>query len=192
MSTHFVSLRGFAVPYNQIEICDGRREFMTAATFDNPNARCRSTFLNFGEHDASPICSPLTIFSCSFGLGFAASIKLETWREISAYIKNSFQFCSVGFEKAEFVYERAPDGRLAAHMKRATIEHVTITDRPVYRGTGVWVAPASRIGDLPPRLAALERSWNLGRAQWGWVGQGYVGLMRHMATPAARGGASGI
>jgi len=159
----FISLRGFAIPYGQVESCGGRREFVTAATFQNPLARIRQAFLNFGYHDADAICTPVTFFSCPYGLAFSASVSDEIWREIRGYLVGTYQFCSVQMDERQAFYERAPDGRCAVHIREASVEHVTITDRPIYSGTGIWPAPGVLFCDLPPRLAALNAKFERGR-----------------------------
>jgi phage head maturation protease len=159
----FISLRGYCIPYLQAELNCGRLECFEPGCFDAMLDSSHRAFLNFDDHDAPSICSPVTFHSDEYGLGFAASVSAQTWKVIRPYVVGGHGFASIRTIDASTENVRLRDGSACVSVIRARVSHVCITDRPMYMGTGVWPADG---GELNPRLARLARNWNAGRAQW--------------------------
>lgn len=163
----FVSLRGFAIPYLQAEKCRGRLEYASSGTFLKFLGRSdllRSVYLNFGHHDAELICRPVCLFSCDYGLGFCGSIARDIWESIRAYVTTNYSFCSVQLRNERTQGRFLADGNLGRHIVEADIEHITITNSPVYSGTAIWQVTIDRAA--PPRIARLNAIWEQGCDNW--------------------------
>lgn len=159
-----VEIRGYAIPFLQAARCNGQIEFVDPRAFNSMLQRHHDTFLNFHSHDAEPLCRGVTLFADDYGLGFSANLPSATWDAIRWFVTGTCEYASVSLVVEQTERDYLPDGKPAGRIVKATIEHVTITDRPVYAGTGVW--PAVVVGAMPPRLARLAQSWERGFASW--------------------------
>lgn len=159
-------IRGYACPFNSIAVVDGGIRETIA-----PNAISLAVGhvqLQYGDHAGWPMAwtgdGSLRLWSDRTGLAFEARLdpaERHVWGMYNAVCGGAFDGCSVNMFMRNAV-ETVIDGVIHRRVRRATIDHVAVSNGVCYRETGVWPADAA-LDDLPPRVRALALAWDRGR-----------------------------
>lgn len=168
-----VLIRGYAAVFNQLGlIADFVGEKILCGAFDGMLARGSNVSLLWAEHDESfsPALAKtdeesMFLFADRTGLAFQAELSTDRpsdWSIVRSIASGGMNFASIYFTKVTTAgHTRA--GFKTMLVSQAEIDHVTITNSPVYKGTGVWLANSSLDG-APARIQDLAANWARGYA----------------------------
>lgn len=176
MTLTTIGLRGYAVPFGQTgHVGDGRLEQFAPGAFDKMLSFGPIIDLRWDDHDddapklASTAVGSLSLFADDYGLGFSATVGVKSIGigRLQAMMqrKNPKSFCSIGGLMIKANRQEKVLIGTADVVTSATIDHITICDRPVYRATAVWPDHVP-LDQAPLRIQDLDSRWAEGREAW--------------------------
>ena len=176
MSNSQITLRGYAVPFGQIaHVGDGKLEQFAPGAFDEMLSFGPVIDLRWDVHDddapklANTAVGSLSLFADDYGLGFSATVSMKRLGigclQAMMQRKNPKSFCSIGGLTIKASHREKVLIGTADVVTSATIDHITICDRPVYRASAVWPDHVP-LDDAPLRIQDLDSRWAEGREAW--------------------------
>lgn len=177
--TDILKIRGYAVPFGQMVPTDDAYETweeIAPSAFDNMFSSPLSVDLRWSHHDegaprlASTGRATLSLFKDAYGVGFEAKMDMRD-QDAVGRVQNivcrddPMAFASIGgFRIEQKQTKKLCGGLVGTFVTKGIFDHITITNRPVYRGTGVW--PDVPLDQAPSRIWSLADRWADGREEW--------------------------
>ncbi len=168
-----IVLRGYAAPFNQqafvADSGGGFNERILPRAFSGMLRDGRPVALQFDTHDPAPALArsqdgTLTLFEDDYGLGFEASLPdtQGNWSICRSVIR-THGYCSVNFAKcsARRLAQKGSWGTATDEIDWAEIDHITIAERAVYKGTSIWPAHCD-LDRAPHRIQDAADRWAQG------------------------------
>jgi phage head maturation protease len=183
MIPQFITIKGYAVPFNRTVWIGDRQECFARCAFDAMFAapRRRNVKLMWASHDdGAPVLAnvdgrSLNLFCDDYGLGFLAVLDMRSqngcvsgnWGRLADLKKsrNPVNRCSIGEFHASDSFEDEYLGAPRLCIMEASVGHISIVSNAAYRDfTGAW--DSGCVADAPWRVRDMAEQWESGWRAW--------------------------